>query len=168
MRNGPNLWWSNFSNSLVVLICCHWSQTWSLTLKLGCFFRCSSTFSLYCLCIFSKLDRSWAQTFVNHMAWSSIVGFLTLFKHWMSNLGCKPWFPFFKMFVDLMNALCCYRQTLLWLKVLTNYLNDNLLCIVNIIPILDWLVLFAHSSRGGKLMTTSPSYLKGQRVTFEI
>jgi len=119
-------------------------------------------------CIFSKLDRSWTQTFVNHMAWSSIVGFLTLFKHWMSNLGCKPWFPFLKMFVDLMNALCCYRQTLLWLKVLTNYLNDNLLCIVNIIPILDWLVLFAHSSRGGKLMTTSPSYLKGQRVTFEI
>jgi len=110
MKNGPSLWWSNFLDSLVILICCHWSQTWSSTLKLGCFFQCSSTFSLYCLCVFSKLNRSWTRTFINHMAWSSIVRFMTLFKHWMSNLGCKPWFAFFLMFVDLMNALCCYRQ----------------------------------------------------------
>jgi hypothetical protein len=65
---------------------------------------------LYCLCVFSKLNRSWTPTFINHMAWSSIARFMTLFKHWMSNLGCKPWFAFLKMFVDLMNALCCYRQ----------------------------------------------------------
>ncbi len=27
MRNGPNIWWSNFYNGFVVKICCHWSQT---------------------------------------------------------------------------------------------------------------------------------------------
>jgi hypothetical protein len=44
------------------------------------------------------------------------------------------------------------------------YFDDNWLCTINITPKLDWLVLFAHSSRGGKLMTTSPSHLKIQRV----
>jgi hypothetical protein len=42
-----------------------------------------------------------------------------------------------KMFAGLMNALCCCRQTLPWPKVLTNYLDDNWLCTINIIPQLD-------------------------------
>jgi hypothetical protein len=40
---------------------------------------------------------------------------------------------------------------------LTNYFDDNWLCIVNIAP---RLVLFAHLFGGGKLMTTSPSHVK--------
>ncbi len=70
------------------------------------------------------------------------------------------------MFVDLMNAWCCYKQILPWPKVLTNYLDYNWLCIVNIVPKLDWPVLFAHMFGGGKLMITSPSYLKAQRIAF--
>ncbi len=42
-----------------------------------------------------------------------------------------------KVFARLMNALCCCRQILPWPKVLTNYINDNWLCIINIAPKLD-------------------------------
>jgi hypothetical protein len=42
-----------------------------------------------------------------------------------------------KVFVRLMNALWCAQQTLLWPKVLTNYLDDNWLCIINIVSRLD-------------------------------
>ncbi len=133
-------------------------------MKLGCSFWCSSTFSLYHLCVSSKLDTSWARTSVNHMVQSPTSGFTTLCTPWMSNLGYKPWFVK-KTFVGLMNALCYYKQTLPWPKVLTNYLDDNWLCIVNIVPRLDWPILFAHPYRGGKLMTTSFSHLKAQRIT---
>jgi len=70
------------------------------------------------------------------------------------------------VFVGLMNALCYCRQTLPWPKILTNYLDDNWLCTINIAPRLDRLVLFAHSFGGGKLMITSPSHLKAQIVAF--
>jgi hypothetical protein len=42
------------------------------------------------------------------------------------------------------------------------------LCIINIVPIFYWPILFAHLSRGGKLMTTSPSHLKAQRINERI
>jgi hypothetical protein len=57
------------------------------------------------------------------------------------------------------------RQIFPWPKFLTNYLDDNWLNIVNIIPKLDRPILFAHPYRGGKLMTTSLSHLKAQKVT---
>jgi hypothetical protein len=63
-----------------------------------------------------------------------------------------------------MNSLCCYRQALPWPKVLINYFDDNLLCTINTIARLDRLVLYAHLFGGGKLMTTSPSHLKAQKV----
>jgi hypothetical protein len=66
-----------------------------------------------------------------------------------------------KIFVGLMNALCYCRQTLPWLKNLTNYFDDNWLCIVNIAP---KPILFTHSFRGGNLMTTSLSHVKAQKV----
>ncbi len=92
MKNGPSLWWFNFFDGLVVLKCCHWSQTQSSTSKLGCFFRCSSTLSVYCLYASSRLGIGWIWTSINHMAQSSMCGFTTLCTLWMSNLGCKPWF----------------------------------------------------------------------------
>jgi hypothetical protein len=153
----------NFFDGLVVLICCHQSQTWSLTLKLGFFFQCSSTFPLYCLWISSRWDTSWVQTFANHMVQSSAIGFTTLCTTWMSNLGWKPWFVK-KRFVGLMNALCYCKQILPWPKVLINYLDDNWLCTINIVPKFDWFILFTHLSRGGKLMITSLSHLKTQRI----
>jgi hypothetical protein len=42
-----------------------------------------------------------------------------------------------KMIIGLMNALCCYEQILPRPKVLTNYLDDNWLCILNTTPKLD-------------------------------
>jgi hypothetical protein len=51
-----------------------------------------------------------------------------------------------------------------WLKILTNYFDDNWLCIINIAP---RPVLFAHSFRGGKLMTTSSSHGKAQKLISE-
>jgi hypothetical protein len=36
---------------------------------------------------------------------------------------------------------------------------------INTTPKLDWLVLFAHLSRGGKLITISLSHLKIQKIT---
>ncbi len=92
MKNGPSLWWFNFYNGLVVLICCCRNQIRSATLKLGCYFLCSSTFSLYRLWVSSRLNTTWAWTSANHMAWSSTYGFMTLCTPWMSNLWCKPWF----------------------------------------------------------------------------
>ncbi len=59
MRNGPSFWWSNFFDGLVVLMCYCWSQTWSPTFQLGCFFQCSSTLFLYRFCVFSRLNISW-------------------------------------------------------------------------------------------------------------
>jgi len=53
-----------------------------------------------------------------------------------------------------MNALCCCRQILPWPKVLTNYFDDNWLCTINFAPRLDWPILFAHPSKGGKLTQT--------------
>jgi hypothetical protein len=53
-----------------------------------------------------------------------------------------------------------------WPKILTNYLDDNWLCTVNIGPRLDWFTFFAHPLGGGKLITTSFSHLKVQRVAF--
>jgi len=70
------------------------------------------------------------------MAQSLVVGFMTLFTPWMSILGCNHDLQT-KVFVGLMNALCCYSLTLPWPKVLTNYFDDNWLCIINIIPKLD-------------------------------
>jgi len=60
-----------------------------------------------------------------------------------------------------MNALSCCRQILPWPKVLTNYLNDNWLYIIDIAPRLDLPVLCAHPFGGEKLMTISPSHFKG-------
>jgi hypothetical protein len=115
------------------------------------------------LCFF-KVRYKLNSNIANHMAQSSTTRFMTLFTPSMSNLVCKPWFAR-KMFIGLMNALCCCSQTLPWPKVLTNYFDDNWLCIVNIILKFDWLVLFDHMSGGGKLMTTSLWNLKVQKVT---
>jgi hypothetical protein len=109
------------------------------------------------------LNTSKARTYANHMVFS-VVGFTTLCTPWMSNLGCNRDLQK-KMFVQLMNALCCYKQTLPWPKVLTNYFDDSWLCTINIVLRFYWHVLSAHLSRGGKLMTISPSHLKVQRVT---
>jgi hypothetical protein len=122
---------------------------------------------LYLFCTSSRLDTSWAWTSAKHMTQSSIVKIKILFTPWLSNLGCKPWFAK-KMFVRLMNALCCYKQTLPWPKILTNYRQDNWLCIIDMVPRLDWPIMFTHMSRGGKLITTSLSYLKAQRVALGI
>jgi hypothetical protein len=64
------------------------------------------------------------------------------------------------VFVRLMNALCCANQTLLWPKILTNYLDDILLCSKT------WLTHFVCPYVWvQKLMTTSLSHLKIQRTT---
>jgi hypothetical protein len=55
-------------------------------------FWCSLTYSLYHLCASLKLNTSWIQTSINHMAQSLIAGYATLCTPWISNLGCKPWF----------------------------------------------------------------------------
>jgi len=60
----------------------------------------------------------------------------------MSNLKCKPWFA---------------KKG--------NYLHDNWFCNVNIALRLDWPILFTHPPKGGKLMTTSLSHLKVQKIT---
>jgi len=127
-------------------------------------FRCSSTFFSYHLCASLRLNTSWVWTSINHMVQPIVVGFMTLCTPWMSNLGSKPWFAKKKMFAGLMNALCYCKQTLPWLKVLTNHLDDNWLCTINITSRLYWLVLFAHPFRGKKLMTTSFSHLKVQII----
>jgi hypothetical protein len=68
----------------------------------------------------------------------------------------------------LMNALCCCKQTLPWPKVLTNYLDDNWFYIIYITPRIYWPVLSTHPSKGGKLMTISPSCLKIQWFHVEL
>jgi len=45
-----------------------------------------------------------------------------------------------------------------WQKVLTNYLDDNWLCTINITPRFDWPISFAHLFGGGEPMTTFHIY----------
>jgi len=61
-------------------------------LKLGCCFQNSWALSLYRLCVYLRLSTSWAQTFANHRAQSLTIGFVTLWKPWMSNLSYKSLF----------------------------------------------------------------------------
>jgi hypothetical protein len=59
----------------------------------------------------------------------------------------------------LMNAPHYCMQILPWTRSLTNYLNDDWLCITNVIPRLDWPIMFTHPFRGGRMMIISPSHL---------
>jgi hypothetical protein len=58
-----------------------------------------------------------------------------------SHLECQTWGANHdlqrKVSIGLTNALCCCRQILPWLKILTNYFDDNWLHIVNIAPNFD-------------------------------
>jgi len=58
-----------------------------------------------------------------------------------AHLQCQTWGANHelhrKVFVGLMNALCSCKQTLSWPKNLTNHLDDNWLCFVNIVPRFD-------------------------------
>jgi hypothetical protein len=68
------------------------------------------------------------------------------------------------VFVESNNEQCYCKQSLPWTRGLTNYLDDNWLCNLNIVPNFDYPTLFAHLFRGGRPMTTSVSCLIIQKV----
>jgi hypothetical protein len=155
MRNGPSFWWSNFYDSLVVLIYCCQNQTWSPTLKLVVLFN----FHQHSLSIIFTLLQGYIQAELEHLL-TTWLNFELLDSRLYAHLECQTWGANhdlqIKVFNRLMNALCCFRQTLPRPKVLTNYLDDNWLCTI----------LFAHLFGGEKFMTTSPLHVKAQRVAF--
>ncbi len=58
-----------------------------------------------------------------------------------------------------MNASHCYMQNPPWTRGLTNYFDDDWLCIANIVPRLNLPISFAHPFGGGSLMINLLSHL---------
>jgi len=107
-----------------------------LTSKLGCF----SDVHQHYPCIAFMFLQSYVQVEFEHPLTTWFNPQLVdsqLYAH----LECQTWGANHdlqrKVFTGLMNALCCYTQTLPWSKVLTNNLDDNWLYIIDIIPKFD-------------------------------